>query len=626
MPEPDQTNADLSNTESPIPSIETIDGIPESIASTLATKGFTSLTPVQLAVIEPSHRDVDLLVSAQTGTGKTVAFGLAIAQGLLAESPRVGRASAPLALVVAPTRELALQVQRELNWLYRDAGATVVSCVGGMDVRDERRALGRGAHIVVGTPGRLVDHIGRGALALDSLQAVVLDEADEMLDLGFRDDLEQILSAAPEERRTLLFSATVSPAITRLAKNFQKDAVRVSTLAERAQHSDIQYHAVLIAQHDQENAIINLLRYHAEKKALVFCSTRATVSHLSARLTNRGFAVATLSGELSQRERGHALQMMRDGKARVCVATDVAARGIDLPDLDLVIHADPPRNTEALLHRSGRTGRAGRKGESVLIAPRRGKGKIERLLRDARVTAQWGSAPSADDVRKRDDLRLLEDEALVSPVSEGEQEMVARLLAEHGPEKIAAAFLRSRRAELSAPEELMEADPPRAKREPSAPRPRSDFEGGDWIALSIGHEQRADVRWLLPMLCNAAGFTKQDVGAIRIRQNETHVSLAPGGAARLMEAAGPDRRLEKGIRVAVLPGNPEADYRSGGDERPKRGGPERAGAKGRGRPSGPPHRGKGPGKGGPGKGPNRGPGAGSRGPGGGAGPRKRPRD
>ena len=200
----------------------------KTLSDALAERGYDTLTAVQEAVNAPELQDADLLVSAQTGSGKTVGFGLAIAHTLMGDSDRLEPASSPLALVVAPTRELAFQVMRELEWLYAKAGARMASCVGGMDMRDERRKLERGAHIVVGTPGRLRDHIQRGSLDMTGLRAIVLDEADEMLDLGFRGDLEFMLGEAPENRRTLLFSATVPPMIAKLAKQFQRDAVRVS--------------------------------------------------------------------------------------------------------------------------------------------------------------------------------------------------------------------------------------------------------------------------------------------------------------------------------------------------------------------------------------------------------------
>jgi len=404
-----------------------------SLSEALSERGFDKLTPVQEAVIAEDVSEADLLVSAQTGSGKTVAFGLAIAPTLLGEADRFGPAAAPLALVVAPTRELAFQVKRELSWLYSRTGAVVASCVGGMDMRDERRTLERGAHIVVGTPGRLRDHIERQSLDLSALRAVILDEADEMLDLGFREDLEFMLGEAPEDRRTLLFSATVPPMIAKLAEQYQRDARRISTIDTTRQHADIAYQAIRVAASDSDHAIFNLLRFHEDQSAIVFANTRAMVNHLAARLANRGLSTVILSGELSQSERSHALQAMRDGRARVCVATDVAARGIDLPNLTLVIHADLPTNAETLLHRSGRTGRAGRKGISALIVPPKSVKRAERLLGWAKLSAEWTVAPSMEDILRKDEERLLSDPAWDEPMTEEQTAFAARLLAEHVP-------------------------------------------------------------------------------------------------------------------------------------------------------------------------------------------------
>src|SRR5690606_26555552 len=215
-------------------------------ASALAAKGYSQQTPVQIDMAAGGHGEADLLVSAQTGSGKTVAFGIAIASTLLGRDAHFGAAGQPLGLVIAPTRELAIQVQRELDWLYAETGMVTASCVGGMDMRKERRALERGAHLVVGTPGRLRDHITRGGLDLAALRAVVLDEADEMLDLGFREDLEFILGTAPRERRTLMFSATVPRGIAELARTFQRNAVRIATTAPTEQHADIVYELMLV--------------------------------------------------------------------------------------------------------------------------------------------------------------------------------------------------------------------------------------------------------------------------------------------------------------------------------------------------------------------------------------------
>jgi len=273
-----------------------------ALRDALDQRGYTTLTPVQQAVLDPDLEGADLLVSAQTGSGKTLGFGLAIAPTLLQDAEAFEQAGAPLGLVIAPTRELALQVKRELSWLFAKAGAYLASCVGGMDMRDERRALARGAHIVVATPGRLRDHIMRGSIDLTNLRAVVLDEADEMLDLGFREDLEFILGESPKERQTLLFSATVPKIIAKLAENYQRDAVRVVTKSETTQHADISYEAYTVAERDAENAVINTLLYHKAPNSIVFGNTRAMVNRLTTRLSNRGFQVVALSGELSQAE------------------------------------------------------------------------------------------------------------------------------------------------------------------------------------------------------------------------------------------------------------------------------------------------------------------------------------
>ncbi|GLS80369.1 DEAD/DEAH box helicase [Paracoccus marinus] len=522
--------------------------IPAPLAAALAARGYDDLTPVQNAVLAPEAAGRDLLVSAQTGSGKTAAFGLAMAADIL-NGDALPLPGLPAALVIAPTRELALQVARELAWLY--AGAEIATCVGGMDYRTERRALIRGAQIVVGTPGRLRDHIDRGSLDLSFVRACVLDEADEMLDLGFRDDLEFILGAAPADRRTLMFSATVPPAIEKLAQTFQRDALRLVTQGEARQHGDITYRAISVTARDRENAIFNLLRLTEAKTAIVFCKTRANVNHLLARLGNRGFGAVALSGELSQQERTHALQALRGGRARVCVATDVAARGIDLPGLELVIHADLPTNPETLLHRSGRTGRAGAKGVSALIVTPADYKKAQRLLQGAKVSAEWGTPPTADEVRAEDDRRMLDDPALLQGVGD-EAEAAAALIERFGAEHVAAAFIRLWREGRPAPEEL--ADPPAAPSD-QAPRPRGEFGDAVWFSLSVGHTGRAEARWLLPKICEAGGISRDSIGAIRVRQDETFVQIATADAPRFGQVT----ELEAGLVMTRMAGEPMLD-------------------------------------------------------------------
>src|SRR3954464_5168409 len=229
-----------------------------SLGRALSARGFETPTPVQAAILAPEVDVRDVLVSAQTGSGKTVAFGLALARTLLGDTERFTAAGAPRALIVTPTRELAMQVHRELSWLYAETSARITTCVGGMDPRRESHALSHGVHIVVGTPGRLCDHLARGSLVLDRLAAVVLDEADEMLDMGFREDLERLLDAAPQERRTLMFSATIPKDIAALAKRYQKQTLRIATAAEHDLHRDIEYRAVEIVPRERDLAVVNL--------------------------------------------------------------------------------------------------------------------------------------------------------------------------------------------------------------------------------------------------------------------------------------------------------------------------------------------------------------------------------
>jgi ATP-dependent RNA helicase DeaD len=505
--------------------------LPALLGEAITLRGYTAPSPVQAAVLEPDAKGRDLIVSAQTGSGKTVAFGIAMADEIIPEGQPAAYAIAPLALVIAPTRELALQVSRELEWLYAKARARIVTCVGGMDASRERRNLQGGAHIVVGTPGRLRDHLERGALDLSALKVAVLDEADEMLDMGFREDLEEILDATPGERRTLLFSATMPKPIVALAKRYQRDALRISSVGEDRGHGDIAYQAVTVAPADIENAVVNLLRFHEAETAMLFCATRDNVRHLHASLIERGFQAVALSGEHSQNERNQALQALRDRRARVCVATDVAARGIDLPALSLVIHVELPRDAEALQHRSGRTGRAGKKGTAILIVPYPRRRRVEMMLRGARIEAEWRRAPTAEDVRAQDRERLIA--AITAPV-EGDDEdraLAERVQAALSADDIAIALVQAHRAKMPVAEELLDNAAPEKR-----VNKRDGFDDTIWFRLNIGRRQNGDVRWILPLLCRRGHVTKNEVGAIKIGQHDTMFNVPRVVAERFAAA------------------------------------------------------------------------------------------
>jgi ATP-dependent RNA helicase DeaD len=557
-----------------------------SLARALTERDYVDPTPVQSAVLAPEAAGRDLLVSAQTGSGKTVAYGLGMAPTLLGEAEAFATAAAPLALVIAPTRELALQVERELAWLYQHTHARIAACVGGMDSRQERRRLAEGVHIVVGTPGRLRDHIERGGLDLSQLKAVVLDEADEMLDLGFREDLEFILEATPADKRSLLFSATMPKAIATLAKRYQRDAWRIEVAGGKRGHVDIEYRAIRIAPKESEHAVVNLLRLIEAPTAIVFCNTREAVRHLHAILLERGFSAVLLSGELSQHERNQAMQALRNGRARVCVATDVAARGIDLPNVGIVIHADLPHDVETLQHRSGRTGRAGRKGVSALLVPPARRRRAEQFFAHAGIAALWSGPPSADEIRLLDQERLLQDPLLTEAPNDDDHAMAKLLLARRSAEDIAAALARLYRSRLPALEEISDpgVEPERreprsrgdARYPPTERKPRGEAPSykplerkargfgkahafgaggkGVWFRLDIGRSKNADPKWLLPMICRAGGLTKADIGAIRIFDNETKFEVAESAAAQF--ASDIRRRAPENIRIEPLDDGP----------------------------------------------------------------------
>lgn len=536
----------------------------------LSERGYDEPTPVQSAVLE-AEEGRDLLVSAQTGSGKTVAFGLALATTLLGDAERIEDNGAPGALIIAPTRELALQVSKELEWLYGKAGARIATCVGGMDPRAERRVLERGAAIVVGTPGRLKDHLERGALDLSQLKAVVLDEADEMLDMGFSEDLTFILDAAPAQRRTLLFSATLARDIVDLARTYQRDAIRIDTTQKNAPHGDIEYRCIRVAPNEVELGVVNVLRWFEAPGALVFANTRERVKHLTSSLRERGFSVVGLSGELTQGARSEALQALRDGHARVCVATDVAARGLDLPDLGLVIHAEIPVNKATLLHRSGRTGRAGKKGVSVLMVSYTRRRKVELMLQSAAIKAEWQGPPTAEMILEKDRERLLADPALTAPVDDEEALALGRQLLERStPEQIAASLIRLYRQKLPSPEDVY--DDERMKRAQSSglnergqrDGPLTDFaRSGDmvWFRINIGRDKNADPKWLLPTICRLGHVTKPDVGSIKIFERETKFEITRSAEAKFRAAIA--AATEDGVTVsdAVAPGPGEKSLR-----------------------------------------------------------------
>ncbi len=378
-----------------------------ALAAALEKRGFTELMPVQRAVVAPELAGRDLRVSSQTGSGKTVAIGLAIRDLAAGPAPAANGMARPRALVVVPTRELAKQVDEELSWFCAALEGRVASATGGANIRDERRAFSAGPAVVVGTPGRLLDHLNRGSIDAREIGAVVLDEADRMLDLGFRDELEAILKHAPPGHRTHLVSATFPRDVLSLANRVQKNPAHIEGTPLGTANADIDHLVHLVAPQDRVAAIVNLLLSTPGAQTLVFARTRADVGHFASELSEAGFDVRALSGEMEQRERNLALAAFSSGKLHALVATDVAARGIDVQDIARVVHAEPPTDADTYTHRSGRTGRAGKKGTSSVLVSPAGLARASQVLRRAGVRFRMAPIPTAEDLRRASDERLL---------------------------------------------------------------------------------------------------------------------------------------------------------------------------------------------------------------------------
>ena len=587
-----------------------------AIAAALTSRGFTALTTVQEAVLDPALAGRDLRISSQTGSGKTVAVGLVLVAGLEAAVKERAEAAAaaapgaapgpcrPAALLVAPTRELAAQLQKELSWLFQAIGVRVAAVVGGTSYGGELRSLRTGPLVIVGTPGRLLDHLERGSIDPSSAFSVVLDEADQMLDLGFRDELEAILGKTPTDRRTHLVSATFPREVLSLANRYQRNAADVQGTQRGEANEDITHIAHMVRSGERDAVLVNLLLLNPGERTLVFVRTRADAADIADRLANRGFGARALSGEMEQWERTKTLDAFRNGNISTLVATDVAARGLDVPDVSRVIHADPPNDPEAFTHRSGRTGRAGRKGTSIVLLPPSAREGVGRLFRRARVEATFQPAPTVADVLRAADDRLIA-ELTAPPVEDAKEDarlrgLADRLLATEDPAKLVTALLaRARHTGACAPETVtpvsLTAQRPQsferggpARGYDNGPRnydngPRNyengPQRGGDRdrgpsngpihapmhqgfvpFRVTWGERHGADPRRVLALVCRRGGIQGNQVGAIRIGEVESTFEVAVPVAAEFAELVRKPDTRDPRIRIeaitSVAPGAP----------------------------------------------------------------------
>lgn len=527
--------------------------VPAGLGAVLAARGFTELTPIQTAVLDPDLAGRDLRISSQTGSGKTVALGLVVADEVAAAVARENRDAVrarPSVLLVAPTRELAVQLADELTWLFRPLGATVVSLTGGTSLAIDFRALKRDPQVLVGTPGRVRDHLDRGSLKLDRVRVVALDEADEMLAMGFEEEITAILEATPEERRTHLVSATFPASVRSVAARHQRDSLMIAGSAPGTSNSDISYTTMVVAPHQKLAALVNVLLMEPDAKTLIFVKTRIDTAELSEALAELGFGVRPLSGDLNQRERTATLNAFRRGQTPILVATDVAARGLDVQDIAQVINVDLPVNADLLTHRSGRTGRAGRKGRSLIFVPPRAARRVDAMLRHAGIKAVHSEIPVRDDIHRAADRRLIDR---VSESSTGDRNDVdrlhmvaAELLEDRDPVSVVASLLAG--ADHDGPCAPYDIVPVAVQESWNArPRPTNGKRPApsNWARFQVswGRNHGADPGRLLAVVCRRGEITSSDVGAITIGGHSSMVEVNPRLAqAFARSAARPDPR------------------------------------------------------------------------------------
>ena len=445
-------------------------GLPEPLLAALSDVGYESPSPIQAATIPALLAGRDVLGTAQTGTGKTAAFALPVLAKLDMSRPR------PQALVLAPTRELAIQVAEAFQrYATRIPGFHVLPIYGGQGYGPQLQALRRGVQVVVGTPGRVIDHLNRGTLDLSELQCLVLDEADEMLRMGFIDDVEAVLQKTPPNRQVALFSATMPPPIRRIAQTYLKDPAEVTIASKTTTSANIRQRYWFVTGMHKLDALTRILEAEPFDAMIVFARTKAATEELAEKLQARGVAAGAINGDIQQQQRERTIQQLKDGKLDVLVATDVAARGLDVERISHVLNYDIPYDTESYVHRIGRTGRAGRSGEAILFVTPREKGMLRAIERATRQPIEEMRLPSVAAVNDRRVARFFEkiSGVLESGGLEDYRELVDRYAGEHdvAASEIAAALAKLLQGGTPLLLEARDEPPPRPARAEREPRP-----------------------------------------------------------------------------------------------------------------------------------------------------------
>ena len=537
-------------------------GLPETLLAALREVGYESPSPIQAATIPPLLAGRDVLGQAQTGTGKTAAFALPALARLEAA------ASKPQVLVLAPTRELAIQVAEAFQkYAHHIPGFHVLPIYGGQSYQPQLSALKRGVHVVVGTPGRVIDHLERGSLDLSALRMLVLDEADEMLRMGFIDDVEAVLKKTPENRQVALFSATMPAQIRRIAQTYLKNPEEIAIKSQTSTAENIRQRYWMVSGINKLDALTRILEAETFDGMLIFARTKLGAQELSEKLAARGMSAAAIHGDVEQKQREKMVQSLKDGRIDILVATDVAARGLDVDRISHVLNYDIPYDTESYVHRIGRTGRAGRKGEAILFVAPRERGMLGAIERATRQKIEQMNLPSVDAVNERRVAKFLDkiEGALASDDLSVFRDLVERYEREKNVPavEIAAALARLLQGKTplllpqpAMPERSFEARgadrperPERPKREPRERTPRDPNApqvGMKTYRIEVGYQHGVQPGNIVGAIANEADLESQFIGRIDIRDDFTLVDLPDGMPPELLQHM-------QGVRVASRP-------------------------------------------------------------------------
>ena len=507
-------------------------GLHPEVLRAVEALGYESPSPIQAATIPALVAGRDVIGLAQTGTGKTAAFALPI----LSHLAEAGRASdGPFALVLTPTRELALQVAEAFtSYATNLDDFSVLPIYGGQSYGPQLAGLKRGAQVVVGTPGRVIDHLKRGSLKLENLQHLVLDEADEMLKMGFAEDIEEIFNATGDSRQVALFSATMPTSIHRLTGKYLNDPEEVRVAAKSQTGSNIRQRYLMVQHSHKLDALTRILEVEEYDGIIMFVRTKQATEELAEQLRARGFKASAINGDIPQQARERTVEMLREGKIDILVATDVAARGLDVERISLVVNYDIPHDTESYVHRIGRTGRAGRSGEAILfITPREQRllGSIERATKQKVEPLTLPSVEELTNTRVEKFTKRIDDALATTELSELAPVIEQYELSRNVPATDIAAALASMVLESNSLKAEPMPEPTRGKQgrdrdgKPGRERGGRSREGMVTYRLAVGRNERVQPGSIVGAIANEGGITSKQIGHIDIRSNHTLVDL-----------------------------------------------------------------------------------------------------